>query len=439
MEQQYKSLGKVRPTVEGLWDSNNKYDTLSIVYDSITGFSYISKQNVPADIDISNTDYWYPFSTADYSNRNIFIKYVKLSHNNLTLYLHDLDYTNVDNLGTMLLYYNGYYVVVDTKVSDKDSVNQIIQTVEGAINKNTNGSLTVSTTNVYTKFVRKYITSAWDSWVRYNNFIYLGSYANSGDVEKYVGTIDICNDDTISIIKYDAKYKNTTGIILQSIGNNKTTQLLIFDGRVTVRRINFSDENRTAVESIGSWLYIPTSVKLESNVLKFKDATENSCYSVTIPVVTTSASGFMSPTQLASLNTAINNITTINTKITTINTNIATINTNINGILQILANRNYVVFEGIDSFLNTIYGHGSVLYECSYTVNNVSYKFKVDYYENADFSKRMVIIDGEVFVNADGSIGFTKDGIAMKIGAIYQNSAWSKFKTITDYETIINS
>lgn len=53
-----KDLGKVCITPEGDWDIKKEYANLSIVFNRNDAKVYISKQCVPKDIDILNTDYW---------------------------------------------------------------------------------------------------------------------------------------------------------------------------------------------------------------------------------------------------------------------------------------------------------------------------------------------------------------------------------------------
>lgn len=45
------------PQIEGLWDINKEYESLSIVVDENSN-SYTSKKNVPAGIELTNTEYW---------------------------------------------------------------------------------------------------------------------------------------------------------------------------------------------------------------------------------------------------------------------------------------------------------------------------------------------------------------------------------------------
>lgn len=52
-------LGKrVVPIVRGNWDNTQVYEMLSIVLDTSSKHSYISKKAVPAGIAITNEEYW---------------------------------------------------------------------------------------------------------------------------------------------------------------------------------------------------------------------------------------------------------------------------------------------------------------------------------------------------------------------------------------------
>lgn len=78
MKEVIKELGKVIPTVEGDWDINKKYELLSIVYDTNSNKSYISKKDVPIGISILNKEYWGRFSNNRIDSDSIII----LSHKN---------------------------------------------------------------------------------------------------------------------------------------------------------------------------------------------------------------------------------------------------------------------------------------------------------------------------------------------------------------------
>lgn len=58
MQPNYKILGKVCLTANGKWDKTKQYDKISIVFNDADNTSYISKQDVPAGIEITNEEYW---------------------------------------------------------------------------------------------------------------------------------------------------------------------------------------------------------------------------------------------------------------------------------------------------------------------------------------------------------------------------------------------
>lgn len=56
---------KVRPTNGGEWSNKKSYEFWTTVFDALTGNSYLSIQDVPAGIGITNTDYWTLYSMND--------------------------------------------------------------------------------------------------------------------------------------------------------------------------------------------------------------------------------------------------------------------------------------------------------------------------------------------------------------------------------------
>lgn len=54
---------KYIPTYEGLWNKNKAYTALAVV--EYQGASYTSRQMVPANVDITNTEYW--LQSSNYS------------------------------------------------------------------------------------------------------------------------------------------------------------------------------------------------------------------------------------------------------------------------------------------------------------------------------------------------------------------------------------
>lgn len=69
-------LGKVRPTVEGVFNSEKEYDIISIVNDNIA--TYISKCAVPKNTDLHDTNYWMQIASSGDLN-----DYVKLIEDRL--------------------------------------------------------------------------------------------------------------------------------------------------------------------------------------------------------------------------------------------------------------------------------------------------------------------------------------------------------------------
>lgn len=66
-----KSLGKVVMTPGGVWDQNSSYELLTLVYHDVTNRGFISKQDVPAGVDIHNKEYWMPLNVSGYAESNI--------------------------------------------------------------------------------------------------------------------------------------------------------------------------------------------------------------------------------------------------------------------------------------------------------------------------------------------------------------------------------
>lgn len=63
MQPNYKILGKVCLTVNGKWNKTKQYDKISIVFNDADNTSYISRQDVPAGIEITNENYWQVIGT----------------------------------------------------------------------------------------------------------------------------------------------------------------------------------------------------------------------------------------------------------------------------------------------------------------------------------------------------------------------------------------
>lgn len=71
MKEYTKNLGKVVMTPKGAWSIEKEYEILDIVYDSVTDHAYISKQEVPLGVDLSDSRYWMPLNVSGYSDSNV--------------------------------------------------------------------------------------------------------------------------------------------------------------------------------------------------------------------------------------------------------------------------------------------------------------------------------------------------------------------------------
>jgi hypothetical protein len=54
----WDTIGKVRMTPKGEFNSSNPYEVLDIVLNSTMNKLYIAKQNVPAGSNLNDTTYW---------------------------------------------------------------------------------------------------------------------------------------------------------------------------------------------------------------------------------------------------------------------------------------------------------------------------------------------------------------------------------------------
>lgn len=54
----WDTIGKVRMTPKGEFNSSNTYDILDVVMNSTMNKLYIAKQDVPTDSNLNDTTYW---------------------------------------------------------------------------------------------------------------------------------------------------------------------------------------------------------------------------------------------------------------------------------------------------------------------------------------------------------------------------------------------
>lgn len=71
MKEYTKNLGKIVMTPKGAWSIKEEYEILDIVHDVVTDHAYISKQEVPSGVDLSDSRYWMPLNVSGYSDSNV--------------------------------------------------------------------------------------------------------------------------------------------------------------------------------------------------------------------------------------------------------------------------------------------------------------------------------------------------------------------------------
>lgn len=81
----------------------------------------------------------------------------------------------------------------------------------------------------------------------------LGSFERSGLAEAAAAEASVCGDPEIAVIHYLVEENNRSGVILQQVGADKTTQILILDGTLYVRYIQFAATGKQKILSVSSW------------------------------------------------------------------------------------------------------------------------------------------------------------------------------------------
>lgn len=83
------------------------------------------------------------------------------------------------------------------------------------------------------------------------NIYDLGYFERTGLAEQEAATAKIAGNNDIALIKY--KYGAKSGLIIQQVGDFRTLQILLLDGRNQARWIVFSDSSRTNVVGVSRW------------------------------------------------------------------------------------------------------------------------------------------------------------------------------------------
>ena len=250
MKEYIKNLGKVRPTSNGVWNKNKKYDILCVVKDIQTRNVYISKKDVPANIEITNTEYWdniinneldfhfYYYSKFESLNKNstpkeindalhtingefrlpragdvlidlennissIFIKTkipITLNDNNQVIisYFYDIKNDYNSNIKTIILKgtnYENEIIVYDIKTDNIKNINELIIKNKKAIDDNTK---TINNLNNEFKKHRTILNFTYDAF----------KYENWGDWELNItfnNLIELIKSGTVIQVNWDNK------------------------------------------------------------------------------------------------------------------------------------------------------------------------------------------------------------------------------------------
>lgn len=82
----------------------------------------------------------------------------------------------------------------------------------------------------------------------------LGSFERSGLAEAAAAEVEVCGNPEVAVIHYLVEENNRSGVILQQVGADRTTQLLVLDGTLYVRYIQFAATGKKKILSVTSWM-----------------------------------------------------------------------------------------------------------------------------------------------------------------------------------------
>lgn len=263
--------------------------------------------------------------------------------------------------------------------------------------------------------------SAEDKTKLDTNIYDLGTFKNSGLAEQEAATAKIAGNNDIALIKY--KYGAKSGLIIQQVGDFRTLQMLLLDGRNHARWILFSDNSRTNVVNVSRWNKCGiTSLGYDSdnhklNVRFLKDTLPDA--GVTLPVAGESNWGLIDKAtydNAVALYTKLNNI-----KIKSITPT----NSNVLKSYQLIDSNNNVLGETInipkdssiktveiadtkatiDSNGNIIKGSGDTALSIVYVLADGSYKIVnaslSKFLEESEFGNGLQVVNHKVSVLKD--------------------------------------
>ena len=140
------------------------------------------------------------------------------------------------------------------------------------------------------------------------NLGYTGNTMSSG--EYACGSITNCADDKISwlIFEYGTAETPNVAMVHQQHGETTTKQTIFFGNHVSERTITFTNSQRSEIQNIGDWSTVTSlfGVQATANnvVLRLLNhllTNSAGLYYLTIPSVTTTTAGLITPQQLGSL------------------------------------------------------------------------------------------------------------------------------------------
>lgn len=211
------------------------------------------------------------------------------------------------------------------------SLSSTITNIENKQNE-TNNAITsierqVASTSKNVNALSNEVTGITDTTDKLNIRIYdLGDYTSAGLAENVAKTPSVSGNNSITLMYFTVNSNKKAGVILQQVGDTRTTQFYIWDGMIYTRWINFTDNTRTAIYSIGNWYkqasthikYDPSSRKIGLTFLGNNDI-NNPTETAVLPLASSTQAGLMSPTEYTAVQEATSFLSKLKTAFNTTN------------------------------------------------------------------------------------------------------------------------
>ena len=289
-----KDLGKVCITPEGDWDIKKEYANLSIVFNRNDAKVYISKQCVPIDTDILNTDYWHLLVDFDSIVNDMTALEIKNHVDNaIKEYIGDVsdEYNSLEKISNWIV---SYVKTTDDKFSElrtyiKNEINSLINgdvavAIANLAKTVKNGSITFNSLDSDLKLATKVIndlttTSIFSPLSAYQgvllkNMIDVINGTEEGSIDyKISKAIDTLTNTVIEELKQSDSIINNS---LQREANTRKT----------------SDDNIKSNSAAFGSFYANSkknSVEISYNNINYEDEAK-----ILIPAATTETAGVMS-------------------------------------------------------------------------------------------------------------------------------------------------